>query len=474
MFNVYYGIITIVFCILGYTISFKQFNKNNITYALIIIMLCGLLLRIYTATDLYLHPWDERYHALVSKHLMNHPFHPTLYDNPVLPYNYRNWMGNYSWVHKQPIPLWSIALSMRIFGVHEIAVRIPSIILTTLGIAITFHIGKSLYQDTVGIIAAFLYSIHGLIIELTAGRASTDHIDTFFLFFIQLAVLLAIRFFKSNRPIYNILCGISIALAILSKWLPALIILPIWILLAWDTKTMSRRKKSAHFLLLITIIAALTIPWQWYIFRQYPLEAKWEYSYTLKHIFEAVENHAHPAFYHLNKIRITYGELIYFPLGWFLYKTLHQIKNYKRLLLSVWIFVPLLFFSAVKTKMPAYTVFISPAIFIVTAVFWRYLHIYRLRFKRKILIDVVLFLLLALPIRYAIERIKPFTIRDRKPQWVTEIKAMDNNQKTLIFNTKHPIETMFYTNHIAYPFTPDSIQLHELKKQGYEIIIVDQ
>lgn len=194
MGNLIAGIPTILICAIGYYFAFRLFRQDKWAFAIILIMVAGLILRAYAATEFYLHPWDERFHALVAKNLIKHPLIPTLYDNPILAYDYRSWYGNHIWLHKQPIPLWSMATSMYIFGINEIALRLPSIILTTLGIWITFSIGRHLFSIKVGFIAAFLYSIHGLIIELTAGRVATDHVDIFFLFFIQLAVLMAIKF----------------------------------------------------------------------------------------------------------------------------------------------------------------------------------------------------------------------------------------------------------------------------------------
>ena len=120
--------------------------------AVLILMVCGLFLRFYTSADFYLHQWDERYHALVAKNLMSHPFKPTLYENPVLPYDFKDWMGNHIWLHKQPVPLWSMAASMRLFGVNEIALRLPSMIMSTLGIWITYSIGKYLFNKRIGFI----------------------------------------------------------------------------------------------------------------------------------------------------------------------------------------------------------------------------------------------------------------------------------------------------------------------------------
>ncbi|MEZ4885885.1 MAG: glycosyltransferase family 39 protein [Chitinophagales bacterium] len=118
------------------------------------ILVLGLLLRMYVATDLYVHEWDERYHALVAKNLIQHPLTPTLYENPVLSYNYKGWTTNHVWLHKQPVALWCMALSMKVFGVNEIALRLPSILFSVLGIWLTFQIALLLFGRKVAFIAA--------------------------------------------------------------------------------------------------------------------------------------------------------------------------------------------------------------------------------------------------------------------------------------------------------------------------------
>jgi len=178
--NQVFGIITVLICSIGYFYSWKYASKGKYKIAVLLLILCGFILRIYIATDLYLHVWDERYHALVAKNLLHHFFIPTLYDNPVLPTGKYNWTTAHIWLHKQPFPLWTMAISMKLFGINEIALRIPSILLTTAGIGITYMIGKYFYNRKIAFVAAFLFSINGLIIELTGGRTATDHIDAFF------------------------------------------------------------------------------------------------------------------------------------------------------------------------------------------------------------------------------------------------------------------------------------------------------
>ena len=420
--NVPFGIAIIIVSIFGYWYSWKSFSNRKKTFALLLLVLIGLLLRVYLSVDFQIHDWDERYHALVAKNMMNHPLVPTLYDDPVLPYSFKNWPANHVWLHKQPMTFWPMMVSMLCFGVNEIAIRIPSILMTTLGIVITYKIAKHLFNDKIAFIAALFYSMNGLIIELTSGRIATDHVDITFLFFIQLAILCAIEFTRKDKFIYNLLCGICIGAAILTKWLPALIVLPIWGLLLMHYKNISLKKAILHGGILIMVIVAVALPWQIYIYTYFPQEAAWEAAYNRRHLYETLEGQSSDPFYYLDKIRLVFGEMMYIvlpALGIWLFK---KRKDIRFLILAVWIFVPLIFFSLVATKMQGYMLFTAPAIFIASAYFWRFIKVNKFRLKFRWLAPASIVLLIALPARYTIERMKPFKYEDRAPTWVSQLK----------------------------------------------------
>ena len=473
MENIIFGVITVIICSIGYFFSWKYYKQNNFNIAVILLVLCGLLIYTYVSADFFLHIWDERYHALVAKNLINHPLVPTLYDNPILPYDYNNWVGNHVWLHKQPVPLWLMACSMNVFGINEIALRIPSIIMSSIGIWLTYEIGKYLFDKKVGFFAAFLFSINGLIIELTGGRVATDHIDIAFMFFILLSIYFIIKFIKGNKALFTILIGISIGAAILTKWLTGLIVLPIWILLVVNSNCCKLKIVFTHFVLLITTIAVIAIPWQLYIFSEFPLEAVYESNFNYRHFTEALDGQTGSIFYFIESIRINYGELIYLPLIWFFWKTLKNYRDLNRLVLSCWFLVPLIIFSFARTKMQGYLLFTAPALFIITSEFYFMLIEYQKEHKFKWLFKIILILLVALPIRYGIERIKPFEKRDRNPQWVLDLKELNNEniEKGVLLNYKNPIEAMFYTNLTTYSYIPKKETIEELIDLGYTVII---
>jgi len=475
MNDLFYSLPVIVLCAFGYFLSWRYFLKSKWKPAILLLMFCGLALRIYASSDFFLNTWDERYHALVAKNLMKHPFTPTLYDSPILSYDYKDWSANHIWVHKQPLPLWTMAASMWLFGVNEIALRLPSILLTTIGIWLTFYIGIYFFNKKVGYLTAFFFSINGLIIELAAGRAATDHIDIFFLFFIELAVALSILFAIKQKTIYNLLAGVSMGAAILSKWLPALIVVPIWLLIVMESGNFKPKQIFYQLLILLTSCILIFLPWQLYIYKAFPIEAAWEAGFNYKHVTEVLEDRTGPFYYFIDRIRKNYGELIYLPLLWFLWKTGTNIRDKKRLALSIWVLVPLFFFSIAKTKMEAYILFISPALFLIISDFFFTLMDYKQHHRLKWFFNFILLLLIALPIRYMIERIKPFTQKNRNPAWAIDLRELNERKisKGVLFNYYRPIEAMFYTSLTAYKYIPDRKKINNLVSEGYTVIIND-
>lgn len=475
MNNLLTGIATMMICAVGYFYSWRYQSRTNYKAALLLLVFCGLLLRVYTASDLFLHEWDERYHALVAKNLMKHWLVPTLYDKPLLPADYTNWTISHVWLHKQPLPLWTMAMSMKLFGVNELALRLPSVVLTTLGIVLMHYIGSWLFDRRTGLLAAFLYSINGLIIELAAGRVATDHIDVFFLFFIELSVFLILLFARRGKVIYNVLAGISVGAAILCKWLPALIVLPVWLLLVKDQSHITRKQLALNFTLFISCCCIVALPWQWYIHYKFPLEAAWEASHRARHLTEPLDGQTGSIFYFVNAIRVNYGELIYLPVLWFFWRTASNLKDLSKLALVFWFAIPLVFFSFAKTKMQPYLLFTAPALFIMTASFWWMLYEHRKKQKQKWTYNLVLLAFVVLAARYAIERMKPFDQATRNPQWAKDLRKLNDRRlaNAVMFNYSRPVEVMFYTDITAYEGLPSVQTIDSLLDRGYHVLVND-
>lgn len=141
----------------------------------------------------------------------------------------------------------------------------------------------------------------------------------------------------------------------------------------------------------------------------------------------------------------------------------------------IWFIIPATFFSFAKTKMQAYVLFTSPALFIMTADFWYMLAHYKLERKPQWLFNLILFFLIAFPVRYTIERVKPFERRDRSPQWVQELRKLNERsiENGVLLNFGKSVEAMFYTNLTVYPNIPDKETVINVIGRGYKVFIND-
>tara|TARA_R110002050_G_scaffold200591_1_gene335536 strand:- start:82964 stop:84457 length:1494 start_codon:yes stop_codon:yes gene_type:complete len=474
MNNLIYGVVTILVVCLIYFWAYKKLLIENSSYQIVAIALSGLVLVVYMSTDFYLHDWDERYHALVAKNLISNPFKPMLYANPVLDFDFREWASNHIWMHKQPLPLWSMAASMAVFGVNELALRLPSVLLFSTGIFVIYLLSKELFNKRVGLLAAFLYSINGVILEIASGRVATDHIDLFFMVFVLFSVYAAVLFFKTKYKGYNLLFAFFLGCAILSKWLPALVVIPVWLALSQYYNSYAKKELIIELGKAILVVVIVALPWQWYAITRFANEYQWESAYNMLHITEVLADQGGSWFYHFEKLRINYGELVYLPVLWFLYRTMKQKLDFRYWAISIWFLLPYLFFSAVATKMQGYTLFAAPAIFIMIATFIDSILRKEIKLPRLWLEKVIVGLLLILPIRFSVERLKPFEKRERNPAWVNAYKNFDENtegEKLVVFGVNRPIEFMFYTSYTAYTQVPSLEKMNEILAKGYTVVI---
>ena len=412
--------------------------------------------------------------------MMLHPLHPTLYENPVLPYDYKAWYANYTWVHKQPFPLWLIAISYKVFGVSEFATRIPSILLSSLSIIFTFLICANLFDKKKAILAAWFHATNGLIIETAAGRVSTDHYDCIFLVLIELAIWLVLIFEKKEKYWHVVFSAIMIAVAVLTKWLPAFIIYPIWVTLILyfnkgATITSLIKKKLPIIFLHFLIVLFIAGSWQLFIIINFPKESLWEYKHNILHITSVLDNQQASWYYYVEKLSITCNEFFLIVMCYVVYKVIKE--KGERLVyttLLVWIIIPLLFFSFAQTKMQAYILFVFPGVFILIADFFYNIKSNQTSKWSNTCMVFLKILIICLPLRYSIERLKIFEDYDRNPKWVEDLKKIKNKyptDKTIIFNYPKPIEAMFYTGYTVYNQLPDSQYLAKIKSNGCNILI---
>ena len=123
----------LLFGSLFFLLSIIMHLKNKERFTILFLGLTAVCIFSFSALlDPFLNLWDERFHALVAKNLMHHPLMPTLYDDTVVSMDYDRWDRYHIWLHKQPLFLWQIALSFKLFGISEFTLRLPNVVLGTI------------------------------------------------------------------------------------------------------------------------------------------------------------------------------------------------------------------------------------------------------------------------------------------------------------------------------------------------------
>lgn len=418
------------------------------------LLFAGFLLRFGPAMDPFLHTWDERYHALVAKNMIGHMLEPMLYKEHVLPYDPLSWTEGHIWLHKPPFTLWCMSISMRLFGATVFAARFPSLLASTLGIALSYGIIRRFFGRRVGFIAAFLYTVQGMVIEVSSGRVATDHVDALFAFLIPLSIYTYQRWSEGRSWIWVGLSGVTLGAAVLTKWLPALIAVPVC-----GLYFMGRRKWTWRVLLgaaavQLAVGALVAAPWVIYASNTFPEIYAHEARMRGEHITHVLDGQGGSVLYYVDRLRIAYGELVYLPCAWFVWSlSRHAGFRTARWSILLWWLGFYLFFSLVSTKMQGYVMPATIPVLAIAAAFWVLL-------ERKLRaggqwrwgVYVVLVVLLALPVRYCVERLKPLQDLSAKVQERAALESfMDHTSGcTVLWGCELSIEAMFYRDGIAY------------------------
>lgn len=350
------GFLTIFFGLIHY----EFYNKVRI--AIILVVIGSLLLRIFAVVvEPFINLWDEQYHALVAKNMIDHPFKPMLYSKPWLSYDISDWGANHIWLHKQPLFLWQMALSMKMFGTNEIALRLTSVLMLTIATFFTFRIGKLLIDNKVGLYAAALFSTNYFVFRLMNGKEATDHNDIAFLFYVTSSIWAWVEYQYCSDPKKSrkwvILIGLFAGMAVLNKWITGLIIFSAWFFnILAEKESRSDLNKYFHLLTAFLVSVAIFLPWQIYISIAFPVESAQENALNTQNFSQIVEGHGGGNWYHLEMLSLIYGNIapyIFIPsLTSFFKRSNNKIIASALLIIILIIY---LFFTIAATKMRAFT-----------------------------------------------------------------------------------------------------------------------
>lgn len=459
----------ILFFALGAFLWFKnryRFSSVSIFFGGFVITLHAIFL------DDFLHPFDERYHALVALNAITDPFHLKLVPEVLTSWNTNTYLSTHTWLHKQPLFTWQMAFGIELFGTSVFGMRSSSALMfLVLGFAV--YRACKLYFPKSGVWCMLIVYSSPFLLLLTSGRKGMDHNDIAFAAYTSLAFWAFISYTK--RPVlkYAIALGVACGAAMLTKWLAGSLTLFSFGLYLLLTKNFSL-KHWKHLISAALIALVLFAPWQIYSYLQFPELFIHEWKYNSLHFSKALEGHHHNWNYHL----VVWGEeflaLLLLSLGSaFTYHKLPKPYHTTWLTVAISFVAVLLFYTIAATKLKAFTIILMPYAAFLAAQFMEWA---LFKPKRKwVIIPILALIFIKFFVSYANDvpneksvnqelRYKAFCehLREKLPP------------KTVIFNTPPYkfTEMTFYTHLTSYDKLPSKTDIDNIHKLGREVCIL--
>ncbi|MCB9194539.1 MAG: glycosyltransferase family 39 protein [Flavobacteriales bacterium] len=469
------------------------FQRGAHRAALSLLLASALLLRLFAALlDPFLNTWDEAVHALVAKHLSEDPLKPYLYTEEALALDHTQWTHNHVWLHKQPFFLWCMALSIKAFGPTVLAVRLPSVVFMTALVGFTYGIANAIAGQRAAFVTALLMTWTQWHLRLVAGAVITDHNDAAFIALVGGSIWAWFLGHRARDLRWAVLIGAFSGAALLTKWLPGLLVfLPWGLIAAWRTIRGRGRQEWRSFGASLMVVILMVLPWQLYAWSTYPIEMAHEMAYNTAHVWTPLEGHTGDGWFYWEALREQLFPIapfvVFSSVAWMVF--LHR-KDEGAWHMGISVGFVYVFYSLVATKMKSYAMLVVPYLFIGVggALAW----IVDRTLKGLVANTSLILLAVSVAVMlFNVERLQllhttqcsqdPYASIYRTAN-IHNLQAMQSvkdltagHDRVFLFNVPFPadLQHSFFHGQEALPWLPYRGQLERLSAKGYSIFIVD-
>jgi 4-amino-4-deoxy-L-arabinose transferase-like glycosyltransferase len=308
-----------------------------------------------------------------------------------------DWVNpHYQWsnIHrKPPLHFWTVAVSFSIFGVNEFALRLPSVLAVWLTCASLWWFGRRLFgEDNAAWAATILAS--SLFIQLLAKVGLTD---ATLLLFQTTAALGLLHFIHQPHFRWNLMLWTSVALGVLAKGPPVLILIGgLW---AWLLAFHPQRRNliGTHPWLFLPVALLPAGAWMYlsWVRDEGRLLAFFYEFYVVRRVGGHVLGQTGPPGYHFVVLLISFAA--WMPFVWMaIGERIHTWRHTwspNQIALTGWMVFGWLFFEVMSSKSPSYALAAQPAWALAIAPqLCRRVPLFPRTFKAAILLQVVLWL----------------------------------------------------------------------------------
>ena len=272
-------------------------NKQMFWIGLFLLSLLSYFIIFLQLDSLALQCWDEPVYAINAFRFLQNP-------HPIMVYDY--WGNPELFSPKPPFHIWCIALSYKIFGVNEFALRFPvAIFALSTFLCIYIFSGLFIKNNFLAFTSSliFLSSIGFYQLHITR----TGDTDVTFVFF---AVFSSICFFilcinKTNNKLANYLFWLGMTLGVYTKGPGILVLVPCFMTWFLLHKNNNRIIKDIHFYLGMTAFLAITI--SYYLIREQLnpgfLQAVYKQELSGRLISNSLlQSDTHPWYYYIERM----------------------------------------------------------------------------------------------------------------------------------------------------------------------------
>lgn len=342
----------------------------------IILAITSFLLIFWGLGSTHLIPWDEAIYAKVAKNMLISGDYMSL-----------RWWPSMLWFEKPPLMFWSMAASMKLFGISSFAARLPSALLGFGTIFITFHFAAKLYNKTVGALASIV--LLTTFQFLYYSRAAM--LDVSLTFFVTLSLYYYWIAERDLKKLYWVLSGLAAGFAVMTKgvvgFLPFFVILSHQLVLLLTNKEKVTKEKIVGFALAVGSSALVFMPWHIYMYLLYGKSFISTYIgyHVLERASHGIEDKGRPWYWYFTVLRVSMriwfvALLAAFPVTFLtvftrirkfvIAKTNFRLYSYKKdLFLVVYALCIFVFFAVAKSKLVWYIMPIYPVLSMVVGLF---------------------------------------------------------------------------------------------------------
>lgn len=293
--------------------------------------------------DVHLFDWDEINFAEASREMIE--------------------TGDYLRVHidyepfyeKPPLFFWFQVLSMKMFGVNEFAARFPNAMFGIVALLLLYSIGRKMFDKTFGLLWVMAYA--GSILPYFYFRSGI--LDPLFNLFMFISVWYIYRSFEASehKNYFFVHAGIFAGLAILVKG-PVGLLLPGITYIIFNSLRFRTAGVKIVQMLVFGIVSVLTAG-IWFgieFLTNGPVFLEAFFKYQVRLLTTGDAGFSGPFYYHFLVVMIGC-----FPASLFIFNSFKKDKADKpehedfRLIMMILMFVVLIIFSIVKTKIVHYS-----------------------------------------------------------------------------------------------------------------------